>query len=100
METYKLQQVARKKETSAKTGKEYERVGIKINGEWYNGFGKQGVTDQWNTDVEVSGIVLYKEEYNGKEYNNWKLISPEERMTDLEKRVSKLEHGDKGLPWD
>ena len=35
METYKLQQVSRNIEISPKNGREYEKLGLKINGEWY-----------------------------------------------------------------
>lgn len=97
MKTYKLDQVARKVETSAKTGREYERIGIKVEGEWYNGFGKKGVTDQWEAGMEVTGIVLGEDEYNGKTYKNWKLISLDDRMAEIERRLDKLE---KKNDWD
>lgn len=73
--------------TSAKTGKEFQSVGIKIDGEWYNGFGKKGVTDSWDTDMEITGIELYE---NGS-YKNWKFVSMEERLSEIEKRLEKLE---------
>ena len=90
MKSYKLEQVSSKKMTSKNTGKDFISVGIKIDGEWYNGFEKKGVTDKWQEGMEVTGIELY--ENNG--YQNWRFISIYDRMDDLEKRVEKLE-GDK-----
>lgn len=101
MKTYKLDQVSRKVETSAKTGKEYERIGLKIEGEWYNGFGKQGVTDQWEAGMEITGISLGEEEYSGKMYKNWKLISLADRILLLEQRMDKIEKNNKTTnEWD
>ena len=87
MNTYTIEQISRKAMTSVKTGKEYESVGLKIDGEWYNGFGKKGVTDQWDSGMEINGIELYQ---NGN-YKNWRLISLESRLEDVEKRLSALE---------
>lgn len=87
MKTYKLQQVSSKELTSAKTGKVFESVGIKIDGEWYNGFGKKGVTDQWQEGMEVTGVELYE---NGA-YKNWRFVSYEQRFSEIEKRLEKLE---------
>lgn len=90
MKSYKLEQVSSKTMTSKKTGKPFTSVGIKIGGEWYNGFGKEGVTDKWEEGMEITGIELY--ENNG--YQNWRFVSVFDRLDDLEKRVEKLE-GDK-----
>lgn len=87
MRSYKLEQVSSKTMTSKKTGKPFISVGIKIDGEWYNGFGKEGVTDKWQEGMEVTGIELY--ENNG--YQNWRFVSIYDRIEDLEKRVEKLE---------
>lgn len=101
MKTYKLDQVSRKVETSAKTGREFEKIGLKIDGEWYNGFGKKGVTDQWEAGMEVTGIVLGEKEYNGKMYKNWSLISLEDRISAVETRLDKLEKGGASdMNWD
>lgn len=91
MKTYKLEQVSQKTDVSSKTGKEYTKVGIKIDGEWHNGFGKAGVTDKWQSGMEITGIELY--ENNG--YHNWRFISPDDRITALEKRVEALENRNK-----
>lgn len=87
MESYKLEQVSSKTMTSKKTGKDFESVGIKIGGEWYNGFGKSGVTDRWQEGMEITGIELYQ---NG-DYKNWRFVRLEDRIDALEKRIAELE---------
>jgi hypothetical protein len=87
MESYKLEQVSSKTMTSKKTGKDFESVGIKIDGEWYNGFGKPGVTDKWQEGMEITGIELYQ---NG-DYKNWRFVRLEDRIDALEKRIAELE---------
>ena len=93
MKTYTIEQLSRKMRTSAtkkdRQGNplEFESIGLKIEGEWYNGFGKQGVTDQWDSGMEISGIELYQ---NG-EYKNWKFVSIEERFSEIEERLTALE---------
>lgn len=86
MESYKLEQVSSRKMTS-KSGKEFLSVGIKVNGEWYNGFGKPGVTDKWGEGMEVTGIELYEKDG----YKNFRILSVFDRMDALEKRVEALE---------
>lgn len=87
MKSYKLEQVSSKTLTSKKTGKDFESVGIKIDGEWYNGFGKPGVTDKWEEGMEVTGIELYEKDG----YKNFRILSVFDRMDALEKRVEALE---------
>lgn len=95
MNKYTIEQISRKAMTSSKTGKEYESVGLKIDGEWYNGFGKKGVTDQWDSGMEITGIELYQ---NGN-YKNWRLISLESRIDELEKRILALENKQLKAPF-
>ena len=87
MKSYKLEQVSSKTLTSKKTGKDFESVGIKIDGEWYNGFGKPGVTDKWGEGIEVTGIELYEKDG----YKKFRILSDVDRMDALEKRVEALE---------
>lgn len=90
MNTYRIEQISRKIEVSPKTKREYEKIGLKINGEWCNGFGKSGVTDKWDSGMEITGIVISDKEYNGKIYKNWSFVSLEERIAKLEEEVNKL----------
>jgi hypothetical protein len=93
MKSYKVEQVSSKTMTSKKTGKDFISVGLKIDGEWYNGFGKEGVTDKWEEGMELTGIELYE---NG-DYKNWRFVSIYDRMDALEKRVDELEKGNLGF---
>jgi hypothetical protein len=87
MKSYKIEQVSSKQMTSKKTGRPFISVGLKIDGEWYNGFGKEGVTDKWEEGMELTGIELY--ENNG--YQNWRFVSIYDRVDELEKRIEALE---------
>ena len=93
MNIYKIEQISRKIEVSPKTNREYEKIGLKINGEWCSGFGKKGVTDNWDNGMEITGIEIIDKEYNGKIYKNWSFISLEERISKLEEEVDKLKVG-------
>lgn len=86
MQTYKLDGISSKPKTS-KSGKEYISVGLNIQGEWYNGFGKQGVTDSWEKGMEITGIELVT---TPEGYKNWKFISIESRLEALEQQVQTL----------
>lgn len=90
MTNYKIEQISRKTEVSPRTKREYEKIGLKINGEWCNGFGRKGVTDNWDSGMEITGIRIMDKEYEGKIYKNWELISPEERITALEVEMEKF----------
>lgn len=83
--TYILEQVSNTPKVS-KSGKEYLSCGIKIDGVWYNGFGKPGVTTEWQEGQEITGIILYED--NG--FKNWKFISTEERLSKIEAELAQL----------
>ena len=90
MKTFKIEQISRKIEVSPRTKREYERLGLKIEGEWCNGFGKRGVTDNWESGMEIVGIRIVDRESNGKIYKNWEFVSLEERIAKLEADVERL----------
>lgn len=90
MEKFKIEQISRKTEMSAKTGREYEKIGLKINGEWCNGFGRKGVSDTWDSGMEITGIRIIDKEYQGKLYKNWEFVSLDERIAKLEADVESL----------
>lgn len=104
MEKFKIEQISRKTEVSAKTGREYEKIGLKINGEWCNGFGRKGVSDSWDSGMEITGIRITDKEYQGKLYKNWEFVSLDERVAKLEMEVDRLkklattEDGEKSDP--
>ena len=66
MERYKIEQISRKTEYSSRTKRDYERLGLKIDGEWYSGFGKKGVTDIWDVGMEITGIRFTEKESEGR----------------------------------
>lgn len=74
----------------SKAGKPYISVSVKSGEDWYNGFGKQGVTDKWKVG-DIVDVVTYEEEYNGKMYKHFRLHTVMDRIDELEKRVVKLE---------
>ena len=88
MKTYKIEQISSKPKTTA-GGKDYISFGMQLDGELYGGFGKPGVTDQWQVGNEITGIELYespKKDGTGV-WKNWRFISPESRLAVLEKLV-------------
>lgn len=85
MERYTLEAVNVEQKTS-KAGKPYLAAGIKVNGKWYNGMGKEFMR-QWKAGDTVT-IELFQEEYNGKMYDKFKVP---DRVELLEARVEKLE---------
>jgi len=90
MQNYKIEQISRKTEVSPRTQREYEKIGLKIDGEWCNGFGRRGVTDNWEAGMEITGVRIVDKEYQGKLYKNWEFISNEDRLAKLEAEVEKL----------
>lgn len=80
----------------SKAGKEYYTAGIKVNGTWHNGtfFDKKQCEtfEALEENKEIDTIELFEEEYNGKQYSKFRLISKTEaRFKLLEARVTKLE---------
>lgn len=80
----------------SKAGKEYYTAGIKVNGTWHNGtfFDKKQCENfkALEENKEIDTIELFEEEYNGKQYSKFRLISKTEaRFKLLEARVTKLE---------
>lgn len=87
-----IQQISSEQKTS-KGGKPYTAVGIKIDGQFYNGLGTKE-TDSWKTGDTVT-LELYEEEYNGKMYKKFRVPSQVDLLTavvkGLEARIAKLE---------
>lgn len=80
----------------SKAGKEYYTAGIKVNGTWHNGtfFDKKQCEtfEALEENKEIDTIELFEEEYNGKQYSKFRLISKTEaRFKLLEARITKLE---------
>lgn len=79
--------------TGNKNGRDWTMTpcGVKIQGKWYNAsfFNDKDVerfkTIQANDDID---LILYKEEYNGKDYDKFKYPTP---LDLLERRVDMLE---------
>ena len=76
-----------------KNGRKWKgtKCGVKIEGKWYNNW----LFNDWQVDIiaKANGgdelyLELFKEEYNGKEYDKFKIPS---KVDILEKRVEKLE---------
>lgn len=81
---------------TSKAGKEYYTAGIKVDGIWHNGtfFDKKQCEtyEALEENKEIDTIELFEEEYNGKKYAKFRLISKTEaRFKLLEARVTKLE---------
>ena len=81
---------------TSKAGKDYYTAGIKVNGTWHNGTffdTKQCETyEALQEGEEIETIELFEEEYNGKQYAKFRLISKTEaRFKLLEARITKLE---------
>ena len=92
MRSYKIEKISSKSKTT-EGGKDYISFGMQLDGEWYGGFGKPGVTDQWKVGNEITGIELYetpKKDGSGV-WRNWRFISPETRMSEIESRLDTLE---------
>jgi hypothetical protein len=86
----KIDRISRNQKTS-RDGKPFESIGIQSGGEWYNGFGKAGVTDYWK-EGDVIDVEIEEKEFNGKVYKNFKLPTLTSRVDKLEERVAKLEN--------
>ena len=76
-----------------KNGRKWKgtKCGVKIGGKWYNNW----LFSDWQVDIiaKANGgdelyLELFKEEYNGKEYDKFKIPS---KVDILEKRVEILE---------
>lgn len=80
MENVIIEQIKNEKKIGKKG--EYIFTGIKIDGEWYNGFGNAD-TLNWKAGDTVNILSLYEEEYNGTMMKKFKLPFVFYKLEDL-----------------
>jgi hypothetical protein len=88
----KIESKGKIEEKTGKNGKPYYTAGLKINGQWHNGFLNKDDIARYEklTDV-ATGIELYSEEFNGKTYQKFKFINEKDaRLLALENAVKVL----------
>lgn len=91
-----LEYVNNEKKVS-KAGKQYTACSIKVNGEFYNGFGNKQ-TESWSAGQEVE-LELYEEMYNGKNQKKFRTVDAKEvaqleannKLEEILERVKNIE---------
>jgi hypothetical protein len=89
----KIESKGKIEEKTGKNGKPYYTAGLKINGQWHNGFlNKDDIARYEKLTDEATGIELYSEEFNGKTYQKFKFINEKDaRLLALENAVKALQ---------
>lgn len=73
----------------SKAGKNYTTCGIKVEGQWRNGFGNK-TTQGWQQGMTVK-VDLYEEEYNGVMQKKFKTVGKDdEKFAEFQDKLEKL----------